>query len=487
MTGKVETSGTIEPTERKVCSGCVGDEYLKKVVNRCGEAGKCIYCGNTTRTIELKYLAKHMKRFFDDHFILDADDPYSNPKLPFMKDLDGNVEEIIQEYADVEKKLSHDLRSELWSMHYNLHKTNASSDNPFDEYAFYNNREIDSKYWDSLWSELKKTIIEENRLFNNRAKEILDLVFGSTVIIGSKEISTIIEVGPGMPIKRLFRAREFQSEREFYTALCYPDRELGPPPSSLATAGRMNSKGVAMFYGATSSKVAVAEIRPTVGSRVIVARFDILRNLKLLDIAKLESLFSQESLFRPSQKRILEKIKFISSLCDRISAPVMPQDESADYLVTQAISDYLSQLTYPTPIDGLIYHSAQVGSEMKNVVLFYKSSRVELRRNPKEAKAFKEHEESHYSNYKVEYHVHETRRCETERHPEGVSDSEGNKCYSNERRAPSLKLDPSKISVHFIEGVKFNTQRQKVRRFKSGEEKLFDHLYVIRKGEIPEI
>jgi hypothetical protein len=37
-----------------------------------------------------------------------------------------------------------------------------------------------------------------------------------------------------------------------------PDEEIGPPPPSLAVAGRMNAAGIAVFYGATDPSVALS-------------------------------------------------------------------------------------------------------------------------------------------------------------------------------------------------------------------------------------
>jgi len=46
----------------------------------------------------------------------------------------------------------------------------------------------------------------------------------------------------------------------------------------------MNARGVSVFYGAIDPRVALAEVRPPVGSRVAVARFEIIRPLRLLDL-----------------------------------------------------------------------------------------------------------------------------------------------------------------------------------------------------------
>lgn len=474
-----ETKGSPQTNERKVCSRCIGDEYLKKVVKRFGENSLCFYCDSTSKTITIEILAKHIKKFFEDHFILDTHEP-----TPLELEMQGypepNVNDTIQIYAEVDVEIADDLQRELQNMPVHEDDFFLGITSPFDEEAHYNELEIDSHFWNSLWNELKKTITKENRLFNSKAKEILNLVFKNTLLSNSKSkrTSAIVEIGPDMPIKSLFRAREFQSHEKFNTALCQPDRELGPPPSSLAIAGRMNAKGVAVFYGATDSKVAISEIRPAVGSKVVVAQFDITRKLKLLDIAKLEDLIEYGSLFKPSQKRALGKKKFISSLCEKISAPVMPQDESEDYLITQAISDYLSDLASPTSIDGIIYRSAQVGSDNTNVVLFHKSSLVECREKPIEARVVKSFNFLLDSDDEDEYHVYEMDEIKDSESKESVHDID-NRSYdfnNDEKRISSLRLDPSNIWVYHIRHVDFDTPKIEVRRYHSQKEDVSDDI-----------
>jgi hypothetical protein len=158
----------------------------------------------------------------------------------------------------------------------------------------------------------------------------------------------------------------------------------------------MNAAGISVFYGATSPIVAIAEVRPPVGSRVLVARFDVIKPLTLLDLEALELIADpQGSRFDPNHVRELELAAFLRGLSDRITRPVMPHDEPREYLPTQAIADFLANLSDPC-LDGIIYPSSQVPRRLpalrraalladglgnasigRNVVLFHKSARVE--------------------------------------------------------------------------------------------------------------
>ena len=157
---------------------------------------------------------------------------------------------------------------------------------------------------------------------------------------------------------------------------------IGPPPAALARAGRMNAHGISVFYGATDSKIAIGEVRPPVGSRVIVGQFTLLRKIRLLDVTALRSVYVEGSVFDPSYIRTLELAKFLERLSERIARPVMPDDEPLEYLITQVIADYLAARRSDPELDGILYPSVQDSADGVNVMLFHKASRVELMEIP---------------------------------------------------------------------------------------------------------
>ena len=56
-----------------------------------------------------------------------------------------------------------------------------------------------------------------------------------------------------------------------------------------------------------------------------------------------------------------------------ICRPVMPMDETSEYLPTQVIAEYLAN----KGLDGIIFQSSQTGGQGRNVVLFNHASRVD--------------------------------------------------------------------------------------------------------------
>ena len=467
MAGSLGEAKSSKTKKCRVCAECIGDGYLKKVVKRFGEDNTCLYCQRSSKTIKLENLSKHINKFFDNYFVFSRNQS-NQPMFDFMYISGGSVESKIQKYARVNRNISNDLQRELESISLNKRDVNSKPVNIFDGFARYYGKQINSQYWDSLWSELEKTIMEENRMFNSKAREILRSIFLDIIKEEDDKYengATITEIGPNTGINNVFRAREFQSEEMLKVALSNLDAELGPPPSKCSTEGRMNAKGVSMFYSAVSSDVAIAEIRPTVGSSIIVASFEITRKLKLLNVSKLKSAFVSRSRFMPSQKRILEKRKFISSLGRQISAPVMTVDQSTSYLVTQAISDYLSELTTPITIDGIIYDSAQMKKESSNIVLFHKSCRVEKEDTKEKLEKPKKSERLEKTIKAENLALRHRRYRKMQVGSRNADVDDKNISNSGDNREPSLRLDSDSVSVRYVESVNFETDERKDRLY----------------------
>ena len=461
---------------RRVCPNCIGEEYIEKVVNRFGKNETCFYCKSVSRTITVESLAKYIKRFFNDHYTRYMKESDFSEIHDFHEP-DGNVKDIIMEYADLNITLLDDVQIELQNLSFDYEEYAVTMENPFDDTIHYYRRRIDCEYWDSLWNELEVTMANENRLFNTRAREVLKRIFSHILEINGGKMNSspsIVEVGPNTSRSNLFRAREFQSDENLYHAFKYPDIELGPPPSSIAAEGRMNAKGISVFYGAMDIEVAISEIRPAVGSRVIVANFDIIRNLRLLDIEELQSTLVEESMFNPLQKRILEKKEFISKLSKHISAPAMPKFQSKHYLITQAVSDYLSDLRFPNSIDGIIYNSAQKGKKRANVVLFHKASYVELQKNPEVTDVSQHLEDPFNEDSEIVYDICEFVPNDDAKESKSTNDENERSRGNNDKRIPSLSLDRSNIHVRYIDNVYFNSREQVIERFLIRENEYYD-------------
>lgn len=450
----------LAPIDGRICADCIGEPYLKADVVMNGSKAQCTYCRKTGQTITLQQLAERLERVFKDHYQWISSPP---PRDEFPEAYDDRspyyylsqgvpVAEIVEHAAKIGTGPAAHIQQLLDSRNYFEEGEITGEANPFGEDARYIAKSEDGHELSSNWLWFKYSLKTETRLFNTWGEQTLQEVFA-----GLSDHATIdgrpaiVDAGPGNELSALFRARVLPPEEEAITAAIErPDREIGPPPSQLARPGRMNARGISMFYGATDETVAIAEVRPPVGSRVAVARFKLARPLRLLDVQALESIYVTGSKFDPNFIRRLQRARFLAQLSREIAIPVMPSDDPADYLVTQAIADYLADRVQP-PLDGIIYPSAQNIAAGLNVALFHRASLVQEIDIPTGTKISSKTERGGGDRTPA-YIVWERIPSPHEKHDEPTKP-----CNWMDRREPTLRIDVKSVRIHHTEGVTVRT------------------------------
>src|SRR4030095_13935351 len=159
------------------------------------------------------------------------------------------------------------------------------------------------------------------------------------------------------------------------------------------------------------------------------------------------------SLFDPEHAALLSRVQFLNQLSAKMTAPVMPGFEDTDYLVTQAVADYLS-LNNDINIDGIIFPSIQTNSG-SNIVLFHKSSKVEVRNMPLGTEVSVQLWEYAEEGPSRRFVINE----ETPKFPpKSPSFTENDK----DVRLAALAVEDSEIKIHEIKAVKFTTNANDV-------------------------
>ena len=138
----------------------------------------------------------------------------------------------------------------------------------------------------------------------------------------------------------------------------------------------MNASGISVFYGATDAETCIAEVRPPVGSHVIVGKFQFLRNIRLLDLNILSEIYVKGSYFDPDFRARKGHAAFLQHLVGELTKPVMPEEETFEYLPTQVVAEYLAEKIEPN-LDGIIFGSSQAQNKEQNIILFHNSCAVE--------------------------------------------------------------------------------------------------------------
>ena len=374
-----------EDDRTRICHDCVGDQFLSSQVKAEGLRSRCTHCGETEEeAVTLDELADLIHPVLQEEFELTRGDPTHYGYPSFGEDLwDGTSEpvaEVIASMACVDDEIAEALR-ELLSGRHAYSAIRDGEDDPYGPDARYAERGPDTWAFRESWVEFRRDIRSRARFFSKYSEEALGKIFGDLGAhraLGDRRVIRV--VGPDDDDRFFWRARKAQSTVELETILKSPSRELGPPPSRLAKGGRMNAPGIPVFYGALDEGTCLAEARAPVGSDVVVARFELLRPVRLLDFDALAEVYDEGSHFDPEYSVRRGRWAFLRQFVREVSMPVMPQDEAFEYLPTQAVAEYLAHKAEPR-VDGIVFRSTQTGQAGHNVVLFNHACGV-LRSDP---------------------------------------------------------------------------------------------------------
>jgi hypothetical protein len=142
--------------------------------------------------------------------------------------------------------------------------------------------------------------------------------------------------------------------------------EAGPPPLGIVKNNRMSPTGISYFYGAENPETCIAEIKPSVGEKVLLSEFKITQDIAILDLTLIPD-FRVRSIFDPKYNHEMLWAKhFMSNFLDDISKPMTSEDSEIDYVPTQVLAEFIRKEGYK----GIKYESSQRPGEY-NYTLFY--------------------------------------------------------------------------------------------------------------------
>ena len=347
-----------------VCHGCIGDPFLR---TKCIRIATCSYCDAVGEALPLDDLAQSIHEVLQAHFELTSSqsDTFARDRWERSGEL---VEHVIADIACINEEIAADVR-ELLSDRYRLsyHALKDGEDAPYTSDACYEECGADDLVWKTFCDQIRS----HGRFFNTHAEDTLRHIFGDLDTHKTfRSKSVIREISLDDESSYIWRGRMARSPKELEDILKSPAREIGPPPPRLAKGGRMNASGIPVFYGAMEKDTCVAELRAPVGSQVVVAKFELLRPVRLLDLEALTEIWNIDaSHFDPDYDKLGDRVASLRSLAREICRPVMPQDEAFEYLPSQAVAEYLAN-KLDLGLDGIIFHSSQTDGARRNVVLF---------------------------------------------------------------------------------------------------------------------
>ena len=458
--------------DSRLCHRCVGEKTLKSTIKKIGTMADCSFCRKRVKTISLDQAAEIFDKVFDQNFVRTEDEP-TGMEYTMSKESDyqwersgEDIVELLQEVGHIEPEVAESIRQLLEDKHFDFDEAAMGEEGDFAPDSRYTDRKVESDEFHSEWRSFEESLKTKSRYFSKRATLTLLTLFNGihrSTTAGNRPV--ILTAGPETSITSLFRARVFQDEGKLVRALERPDQEIGPPPAAAAVAGRMNARGISTFYGATDREVALSEVRPFVGSRVVTAKFDLLRPISLLDLEALSEVSASGSLFDDNHRYQMAKANFLQSLSQKMTAPVLPDAEIFEYLPTQVIAEYLASQVKPE-LDGILYPSAQTRNGKNNVVLFYESSLVEKLTTSDDNATFVETEIQTADGPEPEYWVFQRTAPKEEATDATAPFAAGMSQNGSlgDGRIPTLRIDLSSVEVHHIESVVYKHSDYQVHR-----------------------
>jgi hypothetical protein len=359
-----------------ICHKCIGETLVSSEIKNAQPRRICDYCGSKRPAISIPHLAQRVDPVFQNivgeaemGFVVRDGNPDWAPNGDYPSVL---MTEILE--AD-DEEIARDLVRELARRHqFDVHDGGFDYyDDTSDTYTILDARDDwFGRGWASFCDELK----HQRRFFLDRSAEVLEEIFGPVLRGEWPPEGALRMIGPDTDNRYVYRARP-ANERSAQEAI-YRERkrQLGAPAPGIAGSGRMNAAGISVFYGSFDPDTCVAELRTPVGGFAIVGRFEVLRPLRVLDLTRLEGASESVSYFDENYSERMAYSAFMRGFHAEVRRAIIPGREALDYLPTQVIAEYLWSQDQ-TPIDGLVFGSAQLTGSSNNVVLFPHAASVE--------------------------------------------------------------------------------------------------------------
>lgn len=359
-----------------ICHQCIGDKEIKNLIQIEGKRQKCNFCSKKRKSLPFSDIAIKVdevyRKYFEPGELLPRISRDTD-KIEYEQSGDS-PEEIIQKLLECEFEISEKIVSELSDEErYEVAKDGAQAF--YDIGSSYSFIGIQPSELNNTWLAFQERVKFKRRYFDDGSQNLLDSLFEGIEYLGWEGTpNPDVHFNPvGNPLE-IYRARIVKNKNQADKILLNPEIELNAPPPNIVRGGRLNPSDIPIFYGALEESTCVAEVRPNIGNYLVIGKFEISRPMKILDLTVFNTIPPYGSFFRPSFDEEISNWMFFRNFQYLISQPILPNQEYLEYIPTQIISEYLSNiLNY----DGIIYSSAQIGQEneenpiSKNIAIFY--------------------------------------------------------------------------------------------------------------------
>lgn len=351
----------LTPQPRKfVSAACFQDDALRAFIANNACSRTCSYTGRRSRKDIAAPLDLIAQRIFEALSLRydDAANGVGWDEGAYVGATIWDTYDLLEEVLEFGPDASHDLFTDLIKA---LPQWEWSLTDP------YGPRGHEVLRWS--WDDFVNTVKHARRFFfnarltasNRHDEKVSPAELLKEVAKGCEQAGLLRVLAPG---QRFFRCRARPDRKTRFTL----PRDIGPPPSRVASQSRMSPAGIPMFYGARTRATALAETLGSDDERYAIAEFRTTRAIRVLDLTVLPDI----SLFDIDRSDLFDWAIFMRSFAHDFRRPVSRNgSEHIDYVPTQVVTEYFRAIVRHKgcPLDGVLYFSARCDQE-SCVVLF---------------------------------------------------------------------------------------------------------------------
>lgn len=345
-----------------VCQDCLGDYVLKGLSSALQAERTCSACGKTTlNALTPERIAQFIRKHLPEHFCVD---PGLYPGYEMTLDdvvgaaIGCGFTPVCRAISDLLEDANADEEDFYWPG-----QEYCRAPSPFDS--------EDHERWYAVgpWHNIAHELVHGRRFFNDKARSFFEWLIGEALEAedldrpGTPALVTSLDADTDF-----YRSRIANGEQEAKTFAENPAVALGVAPKERAANNRMSPAGVPLLYVSRELDTCIAEVRPSIGDTVVVARFRSTAPLKFFDFTMLSHRLRHAALsfFDPSYRKRSEHRMLLDYLHEEIARPVRLSD--TDYVMTQALAEFI-RYDKRWAFDGIAFRSVQYEDGV-NYVLF---------------------------------------------------------------------------------------------------------------------
>lgn len=335
-----------------VCQSCLDDYMLKSLECALQAERVCFVCNKlTSSALTPERIAKFIQNHLKQHFQID------NGLYPGYE---MTLDDVVSKAIGCRSQSLCRAVSACLEVH------NASEEDFYwqgQEYSRipsnFDSEEHRRWYVVGTWENIANGLTHGRRFFNDIAHSYFEKLILEALQAETSELAGIPAVITTLDTDTVFyRSRIANSDEEARLLMQNASIELGAAPKARAANNRMSPAGIPLLYVSREVATCIAEVRPSIGDKIVVGRLRSTAPLKIFDFTSLSNQLRHAniSLFDPNYKERNEHRMMLEYLHDEIARPVRAGD--LEYVVTQALAEFIRYDTQ-WAFDGIAFRSVQ--------------------------------------------------------------------------------------------------------------------------------